>query len=113
MWAGTADSAETRALVLQGYEEAVKREKPIKLTFIEGGKWQVKTTVAPIEMLAEFESAHSTVSITGLQDLTITQYGSTLAKQFIVTDGDSSTQDYLLCTYVSGQSMLSKEVACP
>jgi len=27
MWAGTADSAETRALVLQGYEEAVKREK--------------------------------------------------------------------------------------
>jgi len=26
-WAGTADSAETRALVLHGYEEAVKREK--------------------------------------------------------------------------------------
>ena len=27
MWAGTADSAETRALILLGYEEAVKREK--------------------------------------------------------------------------------------
>ncbi len=27
LWAGTADSAETRALILHGYEEAVKREK--------------------------------------------------------------------------------------
>jgi hypothetical protein len=26
-WAGTADSAETRALILRGYEEAIKREK--------------------------------------------------------------------------------------
>jgi hypothetical protein len=26
-WAGTADSAETRALILHGYEEAIKREK--------------------------------------------------------------------------------------
>ncbi|MBE0365138.1 hypothetical protein PULV_a1884 [Pseudoalteromonas ulvae UL12] len=92
--------------------EAVKREKPILLK-VESGKWQVKTTIAPIEVLAEFNSTHSSVSVTGLEDLTISQYGSTLAKQFTVRDGDSTTQDYLLCTYVSGQSMLSKDAACP
>jgi hypothetical protein len=27
MWAGTADSAEARALILRGYEEALNREK--------------------------------------------------------------------------------------
>jgi hypothetical protein len=27
MWAGTADSAEARSLILRGYEEAIKREK--------------------------------------------------------------------------------------
>jgi hypothetical protein len=26
-WAGTADSAETRALIIHGYQEALKREK--------------------------------------------------------------------------------------
>lgn len=26
-WAGTADSAETRALIIYGYQEALKREK--------------------------------------------------------------------------------------
>jgi len=92
--------------------EAAKREKPILLDEV-GGKWQVKTTVAPIEMLAEFESTHSTVSVTDLTDLVISEYGSTTVKQFLVTDGDSSTQDFWLCTYISGQSLLSKEAVCP
>ena len=91
--------------------EAVKREKPILLKK-DGSKWQVKTTVAPIEVLAEFNSTHSSVSVSGLNDLTISQYGSTLVTSLTVTDGDATTQDYLLCIYVSGQSMLSKEAAC-
>lgn len=89
--------------------EAAKREEQVDLVVVDGKNWEVKVGS---ETLTVFEPSHGSITITGLQDLSISATGSTTSTSLTVTDGDSDTDDYLLCIYISGQSNLSTEASC-
>ena len=80
--------------------EAAKRDRTIDLDETSG-IWQVKLED---EVLFTFSPSHSSISVTGLADLTIQATGDTSSADYLITDGDISTTDYRLCIYVSGQS---------
>ncbi|MGJ8693770.1 MAG: GspH/FimT family pseudopilin [Thalassotalea sp.] len=80
--------------------EAAKRDRIINLDE-SSGLWQVKLED---EVLFTFSASHSSISVTGLADQTIQATGDTTSANYLITDGDSSTSDYRLCIYVSGQS---------
>ena len=89
--------------------EAAKREEAIDLD-AKDGEWIVKLGS---EILNVFKPSHSSVSIKdGLDDVVVSATGGTSNNSFLVTDEDSSTHDYCLHIYVSGQSKLIKEDAC-
>lgn len=90
--------------------EAAKREKQIDLIAADG-KWTVQVNETK-EVLSVFEPTHSSISVTNLSTLIISATGATTEMDLTVTDGDSETDDYLLCIYVSGQSKLSTETTC-
>lgn len=90
--------------------EAAKREKQVKLVAIAAdSQWTVKVGS---EVLSVFKPTHQSISVDTLADLDISVTGSTASTSFTISDGDSSTDDYLLCIYISGQSQLSKGGAC-
>ena len=89
--------------------EAAKREEKVDLD-AKQGEWIVKLGS---EILNVFKPSHSSVSIEGgLDDIVVSATGSTSNNSFLITDKDSSTHDYCLHIYVSGQSKLIKEDAC-
>lgn len=90
--------------------EAVKREQQITLA-VSNNKWLVKVNAGAEneEVLSEFKPSHNSISVTGLADMTISDTGSIAqGKQLEITDNDTSTQDYRLSIYVSGQSFAEK-----
>lgn len=90
--------------------EAVKREQQITLA-VSNNKWLVKVNADAEneEVLSEFKPSHNSISVTGLADMTISDTGSIAqGKQLEITDNDTSTQDYRLSIYVSGQSFAEK-----
>lgn len=89
--------------------EAAKREKQINLV-ASGSQWSV---LLGSEVLSVFKSDYDLIIITdGLNNLAISSTGSTTSSQFQITDNDTSTDDYCLHIYISGQSKLVKEVTC-
>ena len=80
--------------------EAAKRDRVINLDETSG-IWQVKLED---EVLFTFSPSHSSISVAGLADQTIQVTGDTTSANYLITDGDTSTTDYRLCIYVSGQS---------
>lgn len=88
--------------------EAVKRNKNITLNENKGN-WEV--TLGK-EILARYSPTHSSIKINSLTDLAITHSGSTSTSEFLVTDNDTDTNDFRLCVYTSGQSILTSN-NCP
>ena len=89
--------------------EAAKREEKVDLD-AKHGEWIVKLGS---EILNVFKPSHNSVSIEGgLDDIVVSATGGTSNNSFLITDKDSSTDDYCLHIYVSGQSKLIKEDAC-
>lgn len=84
--------------------EAVKRDSNIALR-VDSGKWLVK--VGGIT-LRTYTPTHSSISISGLADRTISSTGETTTFKISLTDGDSATTDYCFTVLVSGQSFLSQ-----
>jgi len=93
--------------------EAVKREQVITLVVLRN-KWLVKVNAgtADEETLLEFKPTHSSISVTGLADMTISDTGSiAVGQDFDITDNDNTTVDYRLSIYVSGQSFTEKKTS--
>jgi len=93
--------------------EAVKREKEVTLA-VSRNKWLVKVNAGTEdeETLIEFKPTHSSISVTGLVTMTISNTGSiTEGHNFDITDNDNTTVDYRLSIYVSGQSFTEKKTS--
>lgn len=93
--------------------EAVKREQEITLA-VSRNKWLVKVNAGALneETLLEFRPTHSSISVTGLADMTISDTGSiAVGQDFDITDNDNTTVDYRLSIYVSGQSFTEKKTS--
>ncbi|WP_298940095.1 GspH/FimT family pseudopilin [uncultured Psychromonas sp.] len=89
--------------------EAAKREKKINLV-ASGSQWSVELGS---EVLSVFKPDYDLIIITdGLTNLDISNTGSTTSSKFQITDSDTSTNDYCLYIYISGQSKLVKEATC-
>lgn len=89
--------------------EAAKRDTSIVLKATDE-TWTVKMGA---EVLSVFTPDHDELVITGLKDLTISSTGSASSEEEFKIEGENSnTGTYYLCIYVSGQSKLSKGVAC-
>lgn len=89
--------------------EGAKRDHVIDL-IATGNKWLVKLGS---EVLNEFEPSQSSISIATLVDIEISTTGaSSTSGHFLITDNDTSTNDYCLNVYISGQSELVKG-SCP
>jgi len=92
--------------------EAVKRELTMELKLTANKGWQVKpkdeTTI-----LLEFSPKHSGITVKDLADMEISATGGSSPQNIVITDNDSSTTDYRLCIFVSGQTLLTKQGTCP
>lgn len=94
--------------------EAAKRSEKIDL-IASNQTWTVK--MDNDEVLSVFTPSHDAITITGLTSLVISDTGSASnltanPQQFTIAGEDNSTDTYYLCVYISGQSKLSKGVAC-
>jgi type IV fimbrial biogenesis protein FimT len=87
--------------------ESAKRSQLIVLDEA-AGSWHVTLEG---NTLASFTPSDVSITVTGLVDHSVQATGETTAGNYLVTDQDSSTTDYRLCIYVSGQSYISSE-AC-
>lgn len=92
--------------------EAAKRDKEIQLV-ADAGEWQV-FIAGQAEPLQKFSPTNSSISVANLANLTITSTGEVVGvnNQYLITDGDSDTDDYCLSILVSGQSSLKETNAC-
>jgi len=92
--------------------EAAKRDREIQLNE-DAGEWQV-LIAGQAEPLQKFVPTDSSISVTGLADLTIATTGEVpgAGNNYLITDGDSDTTDYCLSILVSGQSALTLTNAC-
>jgi len=89
--------------------EAAKREKSINLVASDN-QW---SATLGSEVLSIFKPNYDSVFIDGgLSDLTIDSMGAASSRSFVITDNDSSTDDYCFMIYVSGQSQLTKKASC-
>jgi len=85
--------------------EAAKRNSEIQLNE-DGGDWEV-LIAGQVQPLQTFTATHSSISVTGLADLTISTTGEVPgAGNYLITDGDSNTTDFCLGILASGQSSL-------
>ena len=87
--------------------ESAKRSQLILLDEA-AGSWHVKFEG---NTLASFTPTDASITVTGLVDHSVQATGETVAGNYLVTDNDTSTTDYRLCIYVSGQSYISSQ-AC-
>ncbi len=94
--------------------EAAKRNQVIQLNE-NAGEWQVIINAGAEneQILHSFHSTHSSISVTGLADLTIGTTGEIQGvNNYIITDGDTDTTDYCLTILLSGQSWLRQDGSC-
>jgi type IV fimbrial biogenesis protein FimT len=92
--------------------EAAKRDDNIQLNE-NNGNWEV-ILAGQVTPLQQFIPTHSSISVTGLADLTISNTGEIqgVNPSYLVTDGDLDTIDYCLTILNSGQSSLTSTNAC-
>lgn len=89
--------------------EAIKRNENITLN-ADSGDWKI---MLDNDVLAMYSPTHPTIKITALDNLNISPTGSTTNSEFLITDNDADTNDFRLCVYTSGQSVLTSENNCP
>lgn len=100
--------------------ESAKRQQIINIS-VSDSEWQV-TLDGDSDPMKTFSSNYDSIEVATLIDLVISSTGSvstadgstgtTSTAEFFITDNDSSTDDYCLYIYTSGQSELSKEESC-
>ncbi|KGJ88154.1 hypothetical protein ND16A_2707 [Thalassotalea sp. ND16A] len=95
--------------------EAVKRDTEISLVATNSSKWKVIQNAGTDErtVLLQFIPSDSSVQISGLADLIISSSGSTSALDIQLSDDDQTTDDYRLCIFLSGQSIITTAAQCP
>lgn len=94
--------------------EAAKRNKTVTLTK-NVNDWEVVLNDGSADgvQLQKFSPTYSTISVTGLKDLTILATGEVSASEkFAITDGDSDTVDYCFDILISGQTFLEQTSTC-
>ena len=92
--------------------EAAKRDTEITLTTaVNNGVTQWNAILAGGNILQTFIPSHDTISVTNLDDLTVTNMGETTARRYAISDGVGGATDYCLQILPSGQSSL-KDVPC-
>jgi len=101
----TSNANQLHSIFKFARSEAAKRNSVIQLNE-DGGEWEV-LIAGQAQPLQAFTATHSSISVTGLADLTISTTGEVPgAGNYLITDGDSNTTDYCLGILASGQSSL-------